>query len=164
MRLTRSLTAICLTLATAGAATADCAERLDFMEDVLDQASRASISSSSGGQGVAGAREAQALAGDQPTTDPGGDRAAVDTEPPSAEVGTMDNDPEDGTQASGHEPSAQAGTRVQTLRAAVDEARAMAEGDDAACQDMLRQSLIDLLIEDGTGIHPAATEDDGQSG
>nr|WP_111298460.1 hypothetical protein [Paracoccus saliphilus] len=164
MRLKRSLTAICLTLVTAGAATADCAERLDFMDDVLDQASRAVISASSGGQGVAGAREAQALTGDEPTTDPGGDRAAVDTEPPSSEVGSMESDPDDGTQAAGYEPSAQAGTRVQTLRAAVDDARAIAGEDEAACNDLLRQALVDLLTEEVPDVQPEAADEIGQSG
>lgn len=165
MRFTRSLTAICLTLATAGAASADCAERLDFMDEVLDQASRAVISASTGGQGVAGAREAQALTGDGTTTDPGGDRPAVDTEPPSAEVGSMENDTSDGTQASGLEPSAEAGTRVQSLRAAVDEARAVAGQDEATCNDLLHQALIDLLIEDDAEAAPEEEEAKaGQSG
>lgn len=164
MRLTRSLTAICLTFATAGTAAANCAERLDFMDDVLDQASRVVISSSSGGQGVAGAREAQALAGEDAAPGAESDLPEVDTGPQSAEVGSMENEPADETQASGHASSAEAGTRVQTLRAAVDEARAAAGQDDAACDDLLRQALIDMLTDDGVQAAPEEEDQSGQSG
>ena len=46
-------------------AAADCAEHLALMDEVLDQASRESIAASSGGQGVAGAREVRVL-GEEP--------------------------------------------------------------------------------------------------
>ena len=45
----------------AGPALADCADRITFLEEALDDAARLAISASSGGQGVAGAREAQAV-------------------------------------------------------------------------------------------------------
>lgn len=45
----------------AGPALADCADRITFLEEALDDAARLAISASSGGQGVAGAREAQTV-------------------------------------------------------------------------------------------------------
>lgn len=111
---------------------ADCASHLDLMDEVLDQASRESIAMSSGGQGVAGAREARAMTDTEaPGDDTTAPEAAQDPQPP---------------QAPGHAPPAEAGDQVQQLRAALDEARARADEDDeAACRDMLVTALRELV-------------------
>lgn len=118
--------------ASATLAAADCADHLALMDEVLDQASRESIAASSGGQGVAGAREARAMTD---TEAPGHDAAATDTPPDEPQP----------TQAPGHAPVADAGDRVQQLRAKVDEARALAGQDDTACRETLVTALRDLL-------------------
>lgn len=49
------------------------------------------------------------------------------------------------TQAPGHAPVAEAGDKVQQLRAIVDEARALAGQDEAACRDILVTGLRELF-------------------
>ena len=135
----RSALAAAAFLALAGpSAAADCATHLDLMDEVLDQASREAIASSSGGQGVAGAREARAMTDTEaPGNDATANEAAGDPQPP---------------QAPGHAPPAEAGDRVQRLRASLDEARAEAGQDDAACRETLVTALRDLVSgEDETG-------------
>lgn len=117
-------------------AAADCADHLALMDEVLDQASRESIAASSGGQGVAGAREARAITD---TEAHGHDETRTDTPPDEPQP----------TQASGHAPVAEAGDRVQQLRAKVDEARALAGQDDAACRETLVTGLRELLSGEG---------------
>lgn len=119
-------------LALAGpSAAADCAAHLDLMDEVLDEASRASIAASSGGQAVAGAREARAITETEaPGNDAPPDEAAGDPQP---------------AQAPGHAPPAEAGDRVQRLRASLEEARAQAGTDDAACRETLVTALRDLV-------------------
>ncbi|WP_347140760.1 hypothetical protein [Paracoccus sp. SSK6] len=119
-------------LAFAGtSAAADCASHLDLMDEVLDQASRESIAASSGGQAVAGAREARAVTDTEaPGKDATAEDAAQDPQPP---------------QAPGHAPPPEAGDRVQRLRAALEEARAQASQDDAACRETLVSALRELV-------------------
>ena len=101
-----AVTAAVLALAGTPAA-ADCASHLALMDEVLDQASRDSIATSSGGQAVAGAREARAVTDTEaPGNDATATEAAQDPQPP---------------QAPGHAPPAEAGDQVQRLRASVDE-------------------------------------------
>lgn len=119
-------------LAIAGTpAAADCALHLALMDEVLDQASRESIATSSGGQAVAGAREARALTDTEaPGNDATATEAAQDPQPP---------------QAPGHAPPAEAGDQVQRLRASMDEARAQAGQDEAACRETLVTALRQLV-------------------
>ena len=118
-------------LAIAGTpAAADCALHLDLMDEVLDQASRESIATSSGGQGVAGAREAQAMTDTEAPTDNATATEADDPQPP---------------QAPGYAPPAEAGDQVQKLRAALNEARAQAGQDEAACRETLVTAMRELL-------------------
>ncbi|MDQ1902681.1 hypothetical protein RAH32_19855 [Paracoccus sp. WLY502] len=125
-----AMTATLLALAATPAA-ADCASHLDLMDEVLDQASRESIATSSGGQAVAGAREARAMT---ETEAPGNDataaEAAQEPQPP---------------QAPGHAPPAEAGDQVQRLRASLDEARTQAGQDEAACRETLVTALRELV-------------------
>ncbi|WP_306751697.1 hypothetical protein [Paracoccus actinidiae] len=125
-----AVTAAVLALAGTPAA-ADCASHLALMDEVLDQASRDSIATSSGGQAVAGAREARAVTDTEaPGNDANATEAAQDPQPP---------------QAPGHAPPAEAGDQVQRLRASVDEARAQAGKDDAACRETLVTALRELV-------------------
>ena len=125
-----AVTAALLALAGTPAA-ADCASHLALMDEVLDQASRDSIATSSGGQAVAGAREARAVTDTEaPGNDATATEAAQDPQPP---------------QAPGHAPPAEAGDQVQRLRASVDEARAQAGQDDAACRETLVTALRELV-------------------
>ena len=125
-----AVTAAVLALAGTPAA-ADCASHLDLMDEVLDQASRDSIATSSGGQAVAGAREARAVTDTEaPGNDATSTEAAQEPQPP---------------QAPGHAPPAEAGDQVQRLRASVDEARAQAGQDDAACRETLVTALRELV-------------------
>lgn len=125
-----AMTVTFLALAATPAA-ADCASHLDLMDEVLDQASRESIATSSGGQAVAGAREARAMT---ETEAPGNDataaEAAQEPQPP---------------QAPGHAPPAEAGDQVQRLRASLDEARTQAGQDEAACRETLVTALRELV-------------------
>ncbi|MBM3604039.1 MAG: hypothetical protein FJX25_04610 [Alphaproteobacteria bacterium] len=148
MRLKQSLTAICLTIAGAGAAAADCAAQLDFLEGVADEAARVSISTSTGGQGVAGAREARALTGEEAPAEPENGQASTDTGPADGETGPMDDMGSEESQAPGHAAPAEAGTRVQVLRAGLEEARALAGQDDAACTDRLRDVMLEVLTRE----------------
>ena len=92
---------------------------------------RVSIATSSGGQAVAGAREARAVTDTEaPGNDATATEAAQDPQPP---------------QAPGHAPPAEAGDQVQRLRASVDEARAQAGQDDAACRETLVTALRELV-------------------
>lgn len=124
----------------ATAAAADCASHLDLMDEVLDRASRESIATSSGGQAVAGAREARAMT---ETEAPGNDataaEAAQEPQPP---------------QAPGHAPPAEAGDQVQRLRASLDEARTQAGQDEAACRETLVTALHELVSGEDKSDNP----------
>lgn len=125
-----ALTATFLAIAGTPAA-ADCASHLDLMDEVLDQASRESIATSSGGQGVAGAREARAMTETEaPGDDATATEAAEEPQPP---------------QAPGHAPPAEAGDQVQRLRASLDEARTQAGQDESACRETLVTALRELV-------------------
>lgn len=114
----------------AGPVAANCADRITFLEEVLDEAARASISTSSGGQGVAGAREAQATEGE--TEEPA---APYQEEPREAEA------VEDAVEAG------EGGDRILQARAALGEALALEEdGDAEACDMQVRQILTDLIL------------------
>lgn len=130
----RSALAAAFLAAVGPAAAAECTVHLDLMDEVLDQASRESIASSSGGQGVAGAREARAMTDTEaPGNDETGEEAAEDPEPP---------------QAPGLAPPEAAGDRVQRLRASVEAAREQAEQDEAACRETLVTALRELIAGD----------------
>lgn len=128
----RSALTAAVVAVSATSAAADCADHLAFMDDVLDQASRETIAASTGGQAVAGAREALAMTG---TEAPVNDESATDTPPDEPQP----------TQAPGYAPVADAGDEVQQLRATVDEARALAGQDEGACRDLLVNGLRQLL-------------------
>lgn len=111
-----------------GAASADCAGTIEVMEEALDEAALSSISDSTGGQGVAAAREARAMT----DTEAPGDDAPIEGE----ETAAADD------QAPGHGAPAEAGDRIQALRAAMDEARAQ---DEAACRETLVTAIREAV-------------------
>lgn len=123
--------AIAMLAMGAGTASANCAATVELLEEALDEAALEAISSSTGGQGVAAAREARAMTG---TEAPGAD-APIGGEADGTEAAAD-------SQAPGHGAPQEAGERVQRLRAAVEEAR---EQDDAACRETLVTALREAV-------------------
>lgn len=113
----------------AGPAAADCADRITFLEEVLDDAARLAISASSGGQGVAGAREAQAVT-DESSEDP----APYQDAPAEAEAVEDVQEAGDG------------GDALIEARARLGEARTLADdGNEEACTTQVREILVGLI-------------------
>ncbi|WP_410219347.1 hypothetical protein [Paracoccus sp. (in: a-proteobacteria)] len=130
MSLTRILLATSLALAATPAA-ATCADRISYLEEVLDEAARMSISTSSGGQGVAGSREGQAM-------------SEVDSPEPAA---PYQEEPEEAEAIEEAEEAGEGGDRILQARAALGEARATEESGDAeACEGEVREILINLIL------------------
>lgn len=148
-------------------AAADCTDRIAYLEGALDDAARVAISASSGGQGVAGAREAQAMAetqaqeaqaeagaagdaqpgagaptGVEPTgVEPAGVEAA-EAAPGSAAEGVTE---EARTVAQDPAPS-DPGEALIEARALLGEARTLSEdGDEEACLGRTHEILVDLI-------------------
>ena len=117
----------------AGAASAhDCQARIGEIEALLDTVSERAISASSGGQAVAGARQAQAVEGE----DEGLEEPAV----PVQEA------PEEAIALEAAEEAGRGGERVIKARAALQEARETAEGgDEEACLKALDDMLLAAL-------------------
>ena len=117
------------TLLLAGPALAqDCAGRIDTFERVLDLAADEAISASSGGQAVAGAREAQAME--------------------TPEEGVEDPVPfqEEPAEVEEAEDAGDGGERVIQARTALQNARELAEsGDDAGCAEAINDLILSLL-------------------
>ena len=115
----------------AGPAAADCADRITFLEEVLDDAARLAISASSGGQGVAGAREAQAVTDGERDED---SAAPYQDAPAEAEAVEEVQEAGDG------------GDALIEARARLGEARTLAEdGDEEACTTQVREILVGLI-------------------
>ncbi|TJZ79894.1 hypothetical protein [Paracoccus hibiscisoli] len=113
----------------AGPALADCADRITFLEDVLDDAARLAISASSGGQGVAGAREAQAMTKED-------SEGPVPYQNRSAETEAVEQ-----TQQVGD-----GGDALMEARALLGEARVLAEGgNESACSTQVHDILVGLI-------------------
>ena len=113
-----------------GPAFANCIDHISFLEEVLDEVSKMAISASSGGQGVAGAREAQAMSeGDSQ------DPAVPYQEEPEAEDAVEEA-----------EEAGDGGDDIIRARAALGEARGLADaGDAAGCEKQAREVLIGLI-------------------
>ena len=116
-----------------GAALAhDCLDRIGEIEGLLDTVSERAISTSSGGQAVAGARQAQAVEGD-----------AEDVEEP---VVPVQEEPEEAAAIEEAAEAGDAGERVIEARAALKDAREMAEGgDEEACLKALDDMILAAL-------------------
>lgn len=112
----------------------DCMGRIGEIEQLLDTVSEEAISASSGGQAVAGARQAQAIEG-----------TGEGLEEPALQV---QEEPEEAIAVERSEEAGRGGERVIEARAALQEAREKAEGgDEQAClkalDDMILASLRD---------------------
>jgi hypothetical protein len=115
----------------AGSALAhDCAGRIDEFERLLDTAADHAISASSGGQAVAGAREAQAMDDTDGAQDPVPFQEETEE---AAEVEEADDAGE------GFE-------QIIEARAALQDARELAEsGDEDACVEALDKVILALI-------------------
>ena len=113
----------------AGPALADCADRITFLEDVLDDTAPLAISASSGGQSVAGAREAEAMTQE-------GSEDPVPYQNRSAETEAVEQ-----TQQAGD-----GGDALMEARALLGEARVLAEGgNERACSAQVHDILVGLI-------------------
>ncbi|WP_405403275.1 hypothetical protein [Paracoccus sp. Ld10] len=110
----------------AAPAIADCSDRIAFLEEGLDDAARLAISASSGGQGVAGAREALSVT-----------EGAADEQPaPYADGATEAVDEAD--------DAGDGGEALIEARARLGEARTMADDEDA-CLVLVHEVLVGLM-------------------
>lgn len=144
-------------------AAADCTDRIAYLEGALDDAARVAISASSGGQGVAGAREAQAMAETQAQAEAQAEAGAAGDAQPGAGAPT-------GVEPTGVEPAEAApgsaaegvteeartvaqdpapsdpGEALIEARALLGEARTLSEdGDEEACLGRTHEILVDLI-------------------
>ncbi len=116
-------------LALAGpAAAGPCMDRITALEGRLDKEAEVAISTSSGGQGVAGAREGQAMEGT-------GGSPAADPAVPYQREGKE-------AQAVGQAAAAgEGGDKVMQAKAALNRARALdQQGDAQGCEQQVAQA------------------------
>lgn len=129
MAFTRILLAAGLALGV-GPAAAACADRIAFLDEVLDEAAKLSISTSSGGQGVAGARESQAVS----------EGEIVEPTVP------YQDQPEEAQAVEEAEEAGEGGNEILEARALLGEAQALEDdGDSAACEAQVREVLVELI-------------------
>ena len=126
--------AVAAALLSGGASAHDCLERVGEIERLLDTVSEEAISASSGGQAVAGARQAQAIEG----TGEGLEEPAV----------PVQEEPEEAIAVEEAEEAGRGGERVIEARAALEDAREMAEsGDEQACLEALDEMILTALSD-----------------
>lgn len=131
-------------LVAGGAFAGSCEERLAALEVRLDEAAKLSISASSGGQGVASSREAQAM------------EVVEESDEVVEPVVPYQEDDEEGEAVERAEEAGEGGDLVMQARALAEEARASAEeGNDAACEEALSDAA-ELLNE----VRPASEEEE----
>ena len=128
-----SLTVAAALLMAGPALAQDCAGRIENFERALDRAAGEAISASSGGQAVAGAREAQAM------EDP--EEATEDPVPFQEET-------EEAAEVEEAEEAGDGGERVIQARTALQNARELSEnGDEQACSEALDDLILSLLAD-----------------
>jgi hypothetical protein len=125
------VTSAALYLLFAGPSLASpCTERINALEVRVNEAAEAAGSTSSGGQGVAAARESQAM---QPRNQEA--PIAPHTAPP------FQNEAKEAQAARQAAEAGGGGDRVMQARAKLNEARTLDNrGDSAACLDMIKQA------------------------
>ena len=118
-------------------ASHDCAGQIDEMERLLDSVAEEAISASSSGQGVAGAREAQAIEESGAADEgPGTEEPVIPVQEESEEALAVEEADEVGD----------AGENVIETRVKLQEARQMAEeGQEAACVEALHGLIVQLI-------------------
>ncbi|TNC47589.1 hypothetical protein FHG66_16200 [Rubellimicrobium rubrum] len=133
-----SLMGVAMAALFAGPAAAhDCAGQIDEFEQLLDFVAEEAISTSSGGQGVAGAREAQAI------EESGAAEEGPGTEEP---VIPVQNEGDEALAVQEADDAGDAGGNVIETRVKLQEARQMAEeGQEAACVEALHGLIAQLL-------------------
>ena len=124
--------AVAATLVAGAALAHGCQDRIAEIERVLDAASEGAIAASSGGQAVAGARQAQA-AEDAPE---GLEEPVVPVQDEAEEAAAVERAEEAG----------EGGDGLIEARAALQDARAMAEGgDEEGCLRALDEMILTAL-------------------
>ena len=122
------------TFLSGGALAHDCLERVGEIEGLLDAASERAISASSGGQAVAAARQAEVVEGDE------------EGEGPEEPVVPFQEEAEEAIAVEEADEAANAGERVIEARAALQDARELAQGgDEQACLDALDDMILAAL-------------------
>lgn len=126
------LTAAAAFFAAGPALAHDCAGQIDEFEQVLDEAAEEAIAASSGGQAVAGAREAQAM-----------DESGEQLEEPVVPFQEAREEAEAVEEA---DEAGDGGAQIIEARTALQDARQMAEdGDETACRDALHEVQLELF-------------------
>ncbi len=127
-----SLAALIAAVMAAPAMAHDCAGRIAEFDQLIEEASERAISAASGGQAVAGSREAQAITGTgEPTEDP---------------VVPVQDEVEEAIAVEQADDAGNAGEQIIQVRASLDEAREqISAGDEASCTDTLHTLMLDLL-------------------
>lgn len=109
----------------------DCIGRIDEFERLLDEAAEEAISASSGGQAVAGAREAQAMEDGEETEE---DPVPFQEEPEAEEA------------VEKAEEAGEGGAQIIEARTALQDARALAEdGNEDACLEAVDAVILSLI-------------------
>lgn len=128
-----SLAAVTVVLATGPALAQDCTNRLDEFERLLDLAADHSISASSGGQAVAGAREAQSM---------------ENTEEALEDPVPFQEEPEEVAEVEEADDAGEGGEQIIEARTALQDARELADsGEEEACLEALDEVILTLLRE-----------------
>ncbi|HEX2018085.1 MAG TPA: hypothetical protein VGO17_04020 [Aurantimonas sp.] len=108
-----------------------CADRIGDFERLLDLAADHAISASSGGQAVAGAREAQAMAGTE---------EAIEDPVPFQEEAEEVREVEEADEAG------DGGEQIIAARTALQEARELAEsGNEEGCTEAVDEVILSLI-------------------
>jgi hypothetical protein len=155
----------------AGAARAEtCALRIAELDPVLREAAEASIASSSGGQAVAAAREAQAMTDDEDAATTPGDVVAEAGAATGQEAGTeaadgaaldvvpFQDEADEAEAVRRAEAAGEGGDLIMQAIAMVQEAQALDEaGDETACMNRM-QDVLRLLVFGGAGLPSGETD------
>lgn len=109
----------------------DCNGRIDEIERLLDRAAEEAISASSGGQAVAGAREAQAM---------------EESEEAEEDPVPFQEEPEAEEAVEEAEEAGEGGSQVIDARTALQDARELAEeGNEDACLEAVDDVILSLI-------------------
>lgn len=138
MKTVMALAGVAAGMLLAGPASASpCGDRIAALDARLDQEAEAAISTSSGGQGVAGAREGQAMQDEDGEIPPNEPAVPFQSEPREAAA------TEDAVEAG------EAGNLVMQAKAALNRARTLdREGNTAGCEEALAEAERQIEAEE----------------
>lgn len=139
--------AIATVLLASPAIAHDCAGRIDEFERLRDIAAKEAISASSGGQAVAGAREAQAAQDSGAATD--AEETGTSPKQDSGDpVVPFQDEAEEAAAVEETDESANAGENVIDARTQLQEARELAEsGNEETCTEALDKVIVHLIAK-----------------